>query len=227
MGRSIEIPEMKAYLEKIGYEYVGTQYVPLVPTAPPTTQLMWLKENRVDLALGIMINPGAQSTVKEMVRLGMGPHLDYKMTFGTSGACPSAVFERDMGKLGEGFLMAGSQPTWNQDMPGVKFSAGLQKKYHPDKWVSDSSYFSGIAEAMTQVEALRLTLKEVPFEKLTPQAVLEHGFYKITNLETGGMTNTPLTYGPGDIEGVDRASLDQMQNGQAVRLGTWPCRGIY
>ena len=30
MGRSIEIPEMKAYLEKIGYEFVGTQYVPLV-----------------------------------------------------------------------------------------------------------------------------------------------------------------------------------------------------
>ena len=39
MGRSIEIPEMKAYLEKIGYEFVGTQYVPLVPTSPPTTQL--------------------------------------------------------------------------------------------------------------------------------------------------------------------------------------------
>jgi len=28
MGRSIEIPEMKAYLEKVGYEFVGIQYVP-------------------------------------------------------------------------------------------------------------------------------------------------------------------------------------------------------
>ncbi len=80
MGKSIEIPEMKAYLEKIGYEFVGIQYVPLVPTSPPTTQLMWLKENKVDLALGVMINPGSQPTVKEMVRLGMGPHLAYKMT---------------------------------------------------------------------------------------------------------------------------------------------------
>ena len=40
MGKSIEIPEMEAYLKKEGYEFVGTQYVPLIPTSPPTTQLM-------------------------------------------------------------------------------------------------------------------------------------------------------------------------------------------
>ena len=51
MGRSIEIPEMKAYLEKIGYEFVGTQYVPLVPTSPPTTQLTWLKKKVLILPL--------------------------------------------------------------------------------------------------------------------------------------------------------------------------------
>ena len=33
---------------------------------------MWLKQNKVDLALGVMVNPGEQPTVKEMVRLGMG-----------------------------------------------------------------------------------------------------------------------------------------------------------
>jgi hypothetical protein len=84
MGKSIEIPEMEAYLKKLGYDFVGIQYVPLVPTSPPTTQLMWLKQSKVDLALGAMVNPGEQPTVKEMVRLGMGPHLDYKMTFGVA-----------------------------------------------------------------------------------------------------------------------------------------------
>jgi len=227
MGKSIEIPEMRAYLEKIGYEFLGSQYVPLVPTAPPTTQLMWLKQNKVDLALGIMINPGAQPTIKEAVRLGMGPHLGYKIVFGFGGACPAAMFERDMGKMGDGVLIAGSQPTWGRDLPGVKFSTELQKKYHPQKWVSDGSYFSGMAEVMTQVEALRLALKEVPFENLTPRAVLEHGFYKIKNLGTGGMTSTPLTYGPGKVEGVDAVGVDQMQEGKAVRLGIWPCRHLY
>jgi branched-chain amino acid transport system substrate-binding protein len=227
MGKSIEIPQMEAYLKNAGYEFAGIQYVPLVPTSPPTTQLMWLKQNKVDLALGIMVNPGAQPTIKEAVRQGMGPHLSYKIAFGFGGACPSSMFERDMGKLGDGVLIAGSQPTWGRDLPGVKFATELQKKYHPDKWVSDGSYFSGMAEVMAQVEALRLALRDVPFEKLTPRAVLEHGFYKIKNLDTGGMTSTPLTYGPGKIEGVDAVGVDQMQNGKAMRLGNWPCRHLY
>ena len=92
MGKSIEIPEMKAYLKKAGYEFVGIQYVPLVPTSPPTTQLMWLKENKVDLALGVMINPGSQPTVKEMVRLGMGPYQPYKMIFGVATPGQLSVF---------------------------------------------------------------------------------------------------------------------------------------
>ncbi len=227
MGKSIEIPEMEAYLKKIGYEFAGIQYVPLVPTAPPTTQLMWLKQNRVDLAVGIMVNPGAQPTVKEAVRLGMGLNLPYKIAFGFGGTCPSAVFERDMGKLGDGVLIAGSQPTWGRDLPGVKFSSDIQKKYHPNKWVSDGSYFSGMAEVMAQVEALRLALRETPADKLTPRIVLEQGFYKIKNLDTGGMTSTPLSYGPGKIEGVDAVGVDQMQDGKAVRLGNWPCRHLY
>ena len=50
LGRGMVIPEMQAYLEKIGFEFVGAQYVPMVPTAPPTTQLAWLKDNKVDIA---------------------------------------------------------------------------------------------------------------------------------------------------------------------------------
>ena len=110
MGKSIEIPEMKAYLEKVGYEFVGIQYVPLVPTSPPTTQLMWLKENKVDLALGVMINPGSQPTVKEMVRLGMGPYQPYKMVFGVATPGHAAVFAEAMGELGDGYVCAGSFP---------------------------------------------------------------------------------------------------------------------
>jgi hypothetical protein len=227
MGKAIEIPQMKAYLEKIGYEFVGAQYVPLVPVAPPTTQLTWLKQNRVDLALGIMINPGAQPTIKEAVRLDMGPHLGSKITFGFGGVCATAVFERDMGKLGDGVVIGASQATWSQNLPGVKFSTELQKKFHPNKWVVDGSYFAGLTEAMIQVEALRLVLKEVALEKLTPRVVLEHGFYKIKNLDAGGLTSTPLTFGPGKIQGIDAVNVDQIQNGKAVRLGVWPCRNLY
>jgi len=228
MGRSIEIPEMKAYLEKIGYEFVGTQYVPLVPTSPPTTQLTWLKQKGVDLALGVMINPGSQPTVKEMVRLGMGPNQPYKMTFGVPAPGHAAVFAAAMGELGDGYVCAGSfRPMDDLATPGIKFCNDLQNKYHPDKRVTHIMYEAGILEAMIQVEALRLAMKEVPFEKLTPRDVLEKGFYQIKNLDTGKISSTPLTYGEGDIEGVDQIRIDQVQKGKVVEVGLYPLRNIY
>lgn len=228
MGKSIEIPEMKAYLEKIGYEFVGSQYVPLVPTAPPTTQLMWLKQNKVDLAIGVMINPGSQPTVKEMVRLGMGPHLEYKIVFGVATPGHIAVFAPAMGKLGDGYVCAGSFPPFDDLLtPGIRFIHEIQKKYHPEKWVGHIQYVGGLLEAMIQTEALRLAMQKVPFEKLKPVDVLTHGFYQIKNLDTGGLSSTPITYGPGKIEGVDAVRVDQLQNGKIVKLGIWPCRHIY
>jgi ABC-type branched-subunit amino acid transport system substrate-binding protein len=228
MGRSIEIPEMKAYLEKIGYEFVGTQYVPLVPTSPPTTQLMWLKEKGVDLALGVMINPGSQPTVKEMVRLGMGPYQPYKMTFGVPAPGHAAVLAAAMGELGDGYVCAGSfRPMDDLSVPGIKFCSDLQDKYRSGKRVTHIMYEAGVLEGMIQVEALRLAMKQVPFEKLTRRDVLEKGFFKIRNLDTGKISSTPLNYSPGHIEGVDKIRIDQVQKGKVVEVGLYPCRHIY
>jgi hypothetical protein len=227
MGKSIEIPEMAAYLKGLGYEFVGIQYVPLVPTSPPTTQLMWLKENKVDLALGVLINPNAQPTVKEMVRLGMGPYQPYKMVLGSATPGHIAVFAPAMGELGDGYVCAGSFPNWDDPAPGVKWEVELQKKYHPQKFVSHIQYMGGFLEAMIQTEALRLALEKVPFEKLKPADVLNHGFYQIKNLNTGNISSTPITYGPGDIEGVDAVRVDQLRKGKVVKVGVWPTRHIY
>ncbi|MEJ2723198.1 MAG: ABC transporter substrate-binding protein [Deltaproteobacteria bacterium] len=228
MGRSIEIPEMKAYLEKIGYEFVGTQYVPLVVTSPPTTQLTWLKEKGVDLALGVMINAGAQPTVKEMVRLGMGPYQDYKMVFGTASPGHAALLAEGMGDLGDGYVCAGSFPPMEDvSVPGVKFIHEMQELAHPGSYNGNIMYEGGFLEGMIQVEALRLAMEKVPFEKLTRKDVLEQGFYRIKNLETGEVSSTPITYGPGEIEGVDEVRVDQVQKGKVVQVGLYPLRNIY
>ncbi len=228
MGKSMEVPELEAYLKSIGYEFAGIQYVPLVPTSPPTTQLMWLKQNKVDLALGVMINPGSQPTIKEAMRLGMGPHLDYKITFGMATPSHLQIFAPAMGELGDGFVVAGGYPPFEDTAnPGIKFYNELQKKYRPDKRVTNCVYLGGMIEAMTQVEAIRLALKEMPSDRLKPMDVLKHGFYKIKNLDTGGLSSTPLNYGPGKIEGVDAVRIDQLQKGKIVKLGAWPCRHLY
>ncbi|MBA7486018.1 hypothetical protein ES707_21571 [subsurface metagenome] len=229
-GKSILIPEMDAYLESIGYELVGTQLVPLVPTSPPTTQLLWLKENNVDLALCWMINPGSQPTIKEAVRLGMGTNLDYKITFGFAAPAHLAVFVPAMGaELSEGVVVAGSYPPLDDlSTPGVAFCNELLMEYRPNEAEGmHIMYEAGLVEAMVQVEALRLAMLEVPVDELEPVDVLEYGFYMIKGLDTGDLSSTPLTYGPGDVEGVDEVRVDQVQNGEIVKLGTWPLRHLY
>jgi ABC-type branched-subunit amino acid transport system substrate-binding protein len=229
MGRSLVIPEYRAYLESAGFEYVGEQYVALVPTSPPTTQLLWLKDNKVDLALGVMINPGAQPTYKEMVRLDMGPDKSYKIAFGTASPGHAVVFAEALGETGDGYLCAGSYPPLDDlSVPGIQFCNDLQDAYRTDR-VTHIMYAHGIAEAMTQVEALRLALintGKAP-DELTPVDVLEYGFYMITDLDTGGITSTPLTYGPGDVIGMDEVLVQQVQGGKVVKLGTWPLHNIY
>jgi ABC-type branched-subunit amino acid transport system substrate-binding protein len=230
MGKSLVIPEMQAYLESIGYQFVGVQYVPLVPTSPPTTQLLWLKDNKVDLALGVMINPGAQPTVKEMDRLDMGPNKAYKMVFGTASPGHAVVLAEAMGELGDGYVCAGSYPPLDDlSVPGIQFCSDLQNAYRADNKVTHIMYAHGVAEAMTQVEALRLALINTgkSADQLEPVDVLEYGFYKIKDLDTGGITSTPLTFGPGQVYGIDEVLVQQVQGGKAVALGTWPVHDIY
>jgi hypothetical protein len=174
-----------------------------------------------------MINPGSQPTIKEAVRLGMGPDLDYKITFGFAYPAHLQVFVPAMGTLGNGVIVAGDFCAQDANNDGIKFANALQDKYRLDKKITHVMYLCGIIEAMTQVEALRLAMLKTPADKLTPVNVLEDGFYQIKNFSVGDITISPLTYGPGDVEGVDQVRLQQAQNGKIVELGSYPLRHIY
>ena len=106
-----------------------------------------------------------------------------------------------MGKLGDGFVVAGGFPAWDDPSPGVKFMTELQKKYHPNKWVSHIMYEGGFLEAMTQVEALRLAMLKKPLEQLKPIDVLNDGFYQIKNLDTGGISSHTVDLWSGQDRG--------------------------
>jgi hypothetical protein len=224
LGRSIDIPELTDYFVKLGYEYAGAQYVPLVPSSPPTTQLAWLKDNGVDLAVGCMINPGTQPTIKEAVRLGMGTNQEYKITFAFANPAHLQIFLPDMGELGEGVVVAGDFCAQDADVDGVKFANMLQDTYRPNDKNGNVMYLDGIIEAMTQVEALRLAASQVNPAELTSQDVLEKGFWQIKDLSTGGITVGNFTYGEGDCQGVDEVRIQQVQNVKIAGLGAYPLR---
>jgi hypothetical protein len=132
-----------------------------------------------------------------------------------------------MEDLGEGYVVGGGFPSWDDPCPGMKFLGDLQQKYRPNRRVDNILYVGGVVEAMVQVEALRLAMQQMPLEKLTPADVLKYGFYKIKALNTGEMTSTPLTYGPNRVEGVDEVRVDQAQKGKIVKVGLYPARHIY
>lgn len=226
LGRNIDIPEMKAYFEQVGYEYAGAQFVPMVPTAAPTTQLAWLKDNKIDLAVGVMINAGSQPTIKEAVRLGMGTNQAYKITFAFSNPAHLQIFLPDMGELAEGVVVAGDFCAQDADVEGVKFADMLQETYRKDKKNGNVMYLDGIIEAMTQIEALRLASLAGDPAKLTTQDVLEKGFWQIKDLSTGGISISLLNYAEGAPQGVDSVRIQQVQGGKIAELGSYPLRNI-
>jgi len=227
LGRNIVVPELQDYLTNLGFEFVGSQFVPMVPSSPPTTQLAWLKDNKVDLALGVMINSGTQPTIKEAVRLGMGPDLAYKITFGFGNPAHLQIFVPAMGTTGNGVVVAGDFCAQDANVDGIKFANDLQTKYRPDKKVTNVMYLDGVIEAMTQVEAIRLACTQVSPDKVTAADVLQKGFLQIKDFSTGGITITPLTYGVGLREGITKIRLQQVQNGAIAEIGSFPLSDIY
>jgi hypothetical protein len=227
MGKGIDTPELKAYLEKAGFEFAGSQYIPLVLTSPPTTQLAWLKENKVNLTLGVLINPNAQPMIKEAVRLGMGPFLDYKITFVSATPSHLQVFVPAMGELGNGYVVSGGYAAWDAPIEGMKWMTELQNKYRPDKKVTHVMYVDGVIEAMTQLEAMRLASASVPWDKMKSADVLEKGFYQIKGLSTGGIASSPLTLGPNNTQGVTECRVQQVVGGKIVDQGSFPLRKLY
>jgi hypothetical protein len=157
----------------------------------------------------------------------MGPDLDYKITFGFAGPSHLADFAPDMGSQGNGVIVGGSFPTLDDStIEGIRFCNELIGKYRSGTKNMHIMYVAGVLEAIIQTEALRLAMEKVPFEKLTPKDVLEYGFYQIKGFEMGGLSSTPITYGPGDVEGVDKVRLDIAENGKVKYLGSYSCRNI-
>ncbi len=230
-GRTLLTPEMDAYLNKTGYELVlPAQIVPSVPTTPPEAAFEFLKTNNISLCLGAHTCIGSVPLMKWAYDRGIGWNLTYNVTFGFCSPSHLAVFLRDGERpKGEGLVVAGSYPGWNDTCPGIQFCNYLQERYRPTEKTDHIMYAHGVVEAMIQVEALRLALDRTGKspDDLTTHDVLYEGFFQIKNLDTGGIIPTPISYAVGDVEGADGVVLHQVQNWTQVELGVWPLRHVY
>jgi ABC-type branched-subunit amino acid transport system substrate-binding protein len=235
-GMTVPTAEMDAYLTKKGYEVVKpVQVLPAVPAGPgdATTALLWCKANNINLTLGAMLVAGAVPTMTEAETLGIGVGQDYEMTIGLGSPAHLLIFLRDApAGTGDGLVVAGSYPTWSDTCDGVQFCKTLMNTYMTGgfKNTEHVMYQHGVVEAMIQVEAIRLAMLNTGKQPsdLTTADVLNQGFLKITDLDTGGIIPSKITYGIGDVEGAETVRLDQNQNGVDVLLGaSYPLRHVY
>ena len=88
-------------------------------------------------------------------------------------------------------------------------------------------YEAGILEGMTQVEALRLAMQKCLLKSSRRETYWSMVFTRSKTLTPVQISSTPLTYGEGDVEGVDSVRIDQVQNGKVVKVGLYPLRNIY
>jgi len=236
-GQTLKIDAMDDYLESIGYEVVtGCPAVPTVPglasdTAP---MLSWCQSNGIDLTLGAMLVVGAVKTMTQAEIMGIGWSLDYEMTVGLCSPAHLTIFLRDTGApdtvVGNGLVIAGSYPPWSDTDDGVEFCKTLVDTY--GEGFEDTlhiMYQHGVVEAMIQVEAIRLALINTgkSADKLTSADILNDGFLEISDLDTGGIIPTDITYGIGDVEGAESVRLDRNEDGVDVHLGDYPLRHVY
>jgi hypothetical protein len=229
-GRSVIIPELSGFMEDLGYEFVGSAFVPFVITTPPTTQLLWLKENEVDLTIGFCIRAATEPLQREAVRLGMGwgPEYDYQICFGWNYPSSISPYSADLGELGNGVISGGNLPDWDYQNEGCIWVKECLQKYRPDLYADyhafSHGYHHGYIEAMIQVEALRLAIENSgkSIDELTPNDVLENGFWNIKDFDMKGMRPTTLTYSETEVWGLSGVNVTQCQNGKPVEVGVYP-----
>jgi len=229
-GRSIEVPELTNYIKSKGIEIVGSQYVSTPQLSPPTTQLMWLKDHKIDLTFGATVTSGMGPTVKEAVRLGMGRYEPYKIIFGCSTLSNPAPMIGALGEKANGVIVGSAYPPFDDETPGMKLVRDLLKKNRPDKKPNIDiygEYIGGVIHGMMIVESTKLTLEKVPYEKLTPGDIIKEGFYRMKGFDTGGLTSGPLTFGPHKYYGVETCPVYELLHEKQVLLGKYPLRGLF
>jgi hypothetical protein len=229
-GRSIEVPELTNYIKSKGIEIIGSQYVGTPQLSPPTTQLMWLKNNKIDLTFGGTVTSGMGPVVKEAFRLGMGRYEPYKIVFGCASLSNPCQMLEILGAKANGVIISGAYPPFDDNTPGMKLVRDLLKEYRSGKTPCidvDGAYVTGVIHGMMIVESTRLALEKVPYEKLTPGDIIEHGFFRFRDFDTRGLTSTPLTFGPNKHMGVETCPVYELLNGKQVLVGKYPVRRLY
>jgi branched-chain amino acid transport system substrate-binding protein len=153
--------------------------------------------------------------VQNAVDLGMYPGI----TIGCGHASFTSVLIELAGADAEGIYGVYPTVNWGDDVPAMAKMTEYCQGLHPDDY-GNMDYITSWAEGLIVAEILRLAVENAGAENLTPQAVEEYGFKKLSNFDAGGL-HGPVSYTVGDNRLSKSVRVFQIQGGEILPISGW------
>lgn len=205
----------RALADELGIEIVATEEhtTATVSEIDSLTRIRALKPD----VLYISSTPQPTSIViKNAVELGMYPGI----TIGLGHASiTSKLIEFAGANIVEGVYGVYPTVNWGDDVPAMAKMTEYCQEYHSADY-GNMDYITSWAEGLIVAEILRLSIENVGVDNLTPQAVEEYGFKKLSNFDPGGLHGL-VSYTPGDNRLSKSVRVFQIQGGEIVPKSDW------
>jgi branched-chain amino acid transport system substrate-binding protein len=205
----------QAGAEKLGIEIVAIEEH-TTTTMSEIESLTRIKAKNPDV-IYISSTPAPSAIiVKDMVKLGMHPGV-------TIGLChagiTSAFVDAAGATVAEGVYGVYPTVAWGENVPGMAKMTEYVQKLHP-KDQGNADYITTWSEGLIIAEILRLAIKNVGVDKLTPQNVEESGIKKLQNFDPGGL-HGPVSYTVGDNRLAKTLRINKITGGKITAITGW------
>ena len=166
-GRSIVTKNTIEYIKSKGIEYMGEEYVPMVPT-DVSAQVMRLKQKEVDFTMGLMYHNALAVLLKEIDKQGLTDRIEVGMTY-VNSAQGAVELAKETARNTYQTALFYETDDWMKMQPNV---AAMWKKNKREK-VRLYTYIMGFDRAAIAAEAVRMAIHRVGADKVDGQAVYE------------------------------------------------------
>ena len=189
-GLSMDVPSwrvlgdpggVKAYVEKIGAEWIGIEWMPMMVT-DTSVQITKMIKKGVDL---IVIFGGTSHTIviaKDMCRLGIDRS---KVTV----ACGTPAWDESLVKLipkeADGFYVSSPYVFAFEDVPGVILAKKV-RQWRVRKQEEMGPYLRGFVFGYVLKAGLKTALEKVGYAKITPTDI-RNSLFNLKDVDVGGL----------------------------------------
>jgi len=208
LGRAPDQKETRDYLEKIGVDFVGSEYIPLSPSDTTAPLLRLVNQKNADFLYFSMAPSSVGVILKDAARLGIrGDFQDFSFW-----ASSILQLKHYVGDLANRSMMVTAYKASPNEWE-IPYFADLYRKSNEPDFVA--IYYSGGASLLgTKVEAIRRAALKVGVDKIDGQAVY-NALINMKNYKPP-LYHSTISFSETNRIGPSSAVMYQIQEGKLV-----------